>query len=214
MEWRRRLADLPTVPARHPLAHMLDDLPLARDHLQRLSDRLAELAQARAATAAANGWCGNDDALARQVLGERLAGWAFARERRDGRRLGGGLLGCGLILGGGCLRLDQLQLHLLDEARSALRRGAVDLPLERKRCSLLSITHNSHKLRSRTGAAIVESAESVVVPCRARDSQWRVLDGREKPCVGDEPAPIGRSSKRVRRRRLGRSGDRRRHLQG
>src|SRR6185295_20195479 len=47
VEGCRWLADLLAVPARHLLAHVLDDLPLARDHLQRLGDGLAELPQTR-----------------------------------------------------------------------------------------------------------------------------------------------------------------------
>jgi hypothetical protein len=44
VERRRRLADPLAVPARHLLAHVLNHLPLAWDHLQRLGDRLAQLA--------------------------------------------------------------------------------------------------------------------------------------------------------------------------
>ena len=43
VERRRRLADLLAVPARHLLANVLDDLPLARDHLQRLRNVFAKL---------------------------------------------------------------------------------------------------------------------------------------------------------------------------
>ena len=53
MERRRRLIDTLAVAAREPLAHMLDDLPLARDDLQRLGYILAELGQARSAAAGA-----------------------------------------------------------------------------------------------------------------------------------------------------------------
>ena len=130
VERRRRLADPLAVPARHLLAHVLDHLPLARDHLQRLGDGLAELAQPRAAAAVAGRRRRNDDALARQMLGERLAGRAFARERRNVRRLGGGALGGDLVLGGGGLQLFELQLHLIEQARRALRARPVDLPLE------------------------------------------------------------------------------------
>lgn len=117
---RRRLADPLAVPARHLLAHVLDDLPLARDHLQRLGDRLSELAQARAAAAVAGGRRRNYDALARQVIRERLAVRAFARERSDVRRLGGCALGVDLVLGGVGLQLFELQLHLIEKALRAL----------------------------------------------------------------------------------------------
>src|SRR5579875_687591 len=43
----RRLRDRLAVPARERLAHRLDYLPLARDHLQRLGDVLAKLRQLR-----------------------------------------------------------------------------------------------------------------------------------------------------------------------
>ena len=45
MERRRRLADLLAVPASELLADVLDHLPLARDHLQRLGDVFAQFAQ-------------------------------------------------------------------------------------------------------------------------------------------------------------------------
>jgi hypothetical protein len=41
MERRGRLSDRLAIPARELLAHRLDHLPLARDHLQRLGDVLA-----------------------------------------------------------------------------------------------------------------------------------------------------------------------------
>ena len=55
MEWRRRLADVLAIAARELLAHMLDNLPLAWDDLQRLGHILAELGQARSAAAGAAG---------------------------------------------------------------------------------------------------------------------------------------------------------------
>ena len=130
VERRRRLADPLAIPARHLLAHVLDHLPLARDHLQRLGDRLAELAQARAAAAVAGGGRRNDDALARQDAPGTAGGTAVAREAGNVRRLGGGALGGDLVLGGGRLQLFELQLHLIEKARRALRARSVDLPLE------------------------------------------------------------------------------------
>src|SRR4051794_41899926 len=56
MKGGRRLADLLAVAAGEFLADMLDHLPAPRDHLQRLGDVLAELAQPRAAAAQAGGW--------------------------------------------------------------------------------------------------------------------------------------------------------------
>ena len=85
VERRRRLGDALAVPARELLAHVLDHLPLARDDLQRLGDVLAELGQPRRAAAGAGCRSGHDDPLARQMLGERLARRALAREGRDRR---------------------------------------------------------------------------------------------------------------------------------
>jgi hypothetical protein len=83
VERRRRLADRLALPAGELLAHRLDDLPLARDHLQRLGDVLAQLRQlGRAAAGTALG-CGDDDAFARQMLLERFARWAPALKRAN-----------------------------------------------------------------------------------------------------------------------------------
>ena len=91
MERRRRLRDRLAVPARELLPHRLDHLPLPRDHLQRLGDVLAQLRQLRRAAAGTAFRCGDDDALARQMIGERLARRPLALERlyrlRPGRRL-------------------------------------------------------------------------------------------------------------------------------
>lgn len=64
MERRWWFADPLAVPARHLLAHVLDDLSLARDHVQRLCDGLAEFSQVRATAAVARGGAGNDPPLA------------------------------------------------------------------------------------------------------------------------------------------------------
>ena len=55
MERCRSLTDLLAVAAGEFLADMLDDLPLPWDHLQRLGDVLAQLAQPSAAAAMAGG---------------------------------------------------------------------------------------------------------------------------------------------------------------
>jgi hypothetical protein len=101
-----------------------------RDHLQRLGDILAQLAQALAAAAQAGGRCRLDDPLARQMLREWFARRPLARERRHGRRLGGGPLGGELVLGGRRFQLLQLQFQLIDEARGALRALAEALAVE------------------------------------------------------------------------------------
>src|SRR4051794_8357583 len=78
MERRRRLADLLAVAAGKLLADVLDYLPLPWDDLQRLADVLTQLAQPRAAAAQAFRWPRLDHPLARQMLGEGLAGRALA----------------------------------------------------------------------------------------------------------------------------------------
>ena len=86
MRGRRRLGDRLAGPAGELLAHVLDHLPLARHHLQRLGHVLAQLAQ-RAAAARAGRRRRIDDALARQMLGQRPARrLASARSRAPGQR--------------------------------------------------------------------------------------------------------------------------------
>ncbi len=100
MERRRRLADLLAVPASELLADMLDDLPPARDHLQRLGDIFAQFAQPLAAAAKASCRSRHDHPLARQMFGEGLARGTLAGEGRNCRGLGHRHLGSDLILGG------------------------------------------------------------------------------------------------------------------
>ena len=118
MERRRRLADLLAVPARELLADMLDHLPLARDHFQRLGDRLPQLAQP----------------ARRRSKGKSVGPGTITRSR--GRCSGKGLragrlrvnavtvvvladrhLGGDLVLGGRTLQLLELQLHLIEKPR-------------------------------------------------------------------------------------------------
>src|SRR5215208_7309516 len=73
MKRRRCLADLLAVAAGELFADVLDHLPLPRDHLQRLGDVLAQLAQPRAAAAQAARWARFDHALAWQMFREGLA---------------------------------------------------------------------------------------------------------------------------------------------
>ena len=127
MERRRRLGDRLAVPARELLAHRLDHLPLARDHLQRLGDVLAKLRQPGPSRSRGSSRRGDHDALARQMVGERLARWPPALERADRLRLGRRLLGRQFVLGRGCLQVFQLQLHLLEQPRLALRAAAIKL---------------------------------------------------------------------------------------
>ncbi len=97
---------------------------------RRLGDVLAELGQAGAAAAGAGHWTGNDDALARQVLGERAPGRARAGEARHGGGLGRGGLGGQLVLGGCGLQLLELQLHLVQQAGGALGARAEAVAVE------------------------------------------------------------------------------------
>ena len=83
MERRRRLADLLAIPAGELLPHRLDHLPLARLRLQRPGHVLAELAQTVAAAAFAGRRRIDHHALARQMVGERVALGALAREAGD-----------------------------------------------------------------------------------------------------------------------------------
>ena len=71
-----------------------------------------------------------DDALARQVIGERLAARALALEGGDGQGLCGGGLGDQLILAGIGLEVFELQLHLRHEALAAFCAGSVRLALQ------------------------------------------------------------------------------------
>jgi hypothetical protein len=120
MERRRSLANGLTIAARELLAHMLDDLPLAGDHLQRLGDILAQLGQTRATAASAGCWPWNDNSLPGQVLRERLARRPLAGEGRDIGRLDHGGLGGKLILGGRGLQFFQLQFKLVQKTRTTL----------------------------------------------------------------------------------------------
>ncbi len=120
MERRGGLADLLAVPAGELLAHVLDHLPLARDHLYRLGDVLAKLGQSRAAAAEAGVRPRHDDPFAGQVFGERLAGRPLAREGGDRSSLGLGYLGSDLVGGSRGLQLFQLQFHLVQQPRGPL----------------------------------------------------------------------------------------------
>ena len=122
MRGRRRLGDRLAGAAGELLAHVLDHLPLPRHELQRLGDVLAELAQRPAAAARAGRRRRIDDALARQMLGQRparrlapLERWhrrsCSARCRHPCRRLG-----LRRIL----FQLGELQLELIEQ-RAALR---------------------------------------------------------------------------------------------
>ena len=88
VEGCRRLRDRLAIAARELLAHRLDHLPLPRNHLQRLGDILAQLRQLLRPTAGTARGRRDHDALAWQVLGERLARRPLAPEGLYGLRLG------------------------------------------------------------------------------------------------------------------------------
>ena len=73
---------------------------------------------------------GDPDALARQMLGERLARGPLAGVRRDRRRLGCGLLDGDLVLSGGVFEVLGFQFHLVEDPCGALRTRPVDLAFE------------------------------------------------------------------------------------
>src|SRR3990170_5291136 len=83
MERCRGLGDLLAIPARELLPDGLDHLPLAGDDLERLGDILTQLAQTIGTTARAGLWRGDDDAVARQMIGQWLACGPLAFARCD-----------------------------------------------------------------------------------------------------------------------------------
>ncbi len=130
MERRGRLADALAVAAGELLADVLDHLPLPRNDLERLGDILAQLGQTRPAAAGAGRRAGHHHPLARQMLGERLARAALAAERGDIGGLGRRLLGREFILRRRRFQFFELQFHLIEQPRAALRALAVNLPPE------------------------------------------------------------------------------------
>ncbi len=130
MERRWRLGDLLTGSARELLPHSLNHLPLSRHDLKRLGDILAQLAQPIRAAAGAGIGRGDDDALARQMLGQGLAGGPLALERCDVglRRCQGSQK---LIFAGSGLALLEGQFHLVEQMARALgalaKKGAAHL---------------------------------------------------------------------------------------
>ena len=122
------LGDRLAVAAGELLAHRLDHLPLAWDHLQRLGDILAEFRQFRRAAARAGLGCRNDHALAWQMLGEWLARRPLALEGLDGLCADRRRLGRQFILSRRCFQVVKLQLHLIQQPGFAFRPAAVKLP--------------------------------------------------------------------------------------
>ena len=130
MKRRRRLADLLATPAGELLAHRLDDLPPARDRLQRLGHVLADLRQLVRAAARAGCRRRHHHPLARKMRGQRLAGRIAPGEPLDPHGLRRRLLGRQLILGRARLELVELQFELVEQTLLALRARAEELAPE------------------------------------------------------------------------------------
>jgi len=129
---QRRLGDALAVAAGELLAHRLDDLPPARDDLQRVGDVLAHLHQPGRAAGGAGAGRGQHDALARQVLGEGLAHRLAALEGGDlGLRLRRRRFGKRLVHGRRRLQRLQLQLELVEQPLLAFGAMAVERAAQR-----------------------------------------------------------------------------------
>lgn len=85
---------------------MLDHTQLAADHFKALGKAIAQLGEARAATAAAGGAGGRDPSLARDVGGKGLAAV-------EGGHLAGPACGGDLVGRGHGFRLFDLELRLV-----------------------------------------------------------------------------------------------------
>jgi hypothetical protein len=131
VERSRRLRNLLAGPARELLPHMLDHLPLTRDHFQGLGDILAQLRKLGRSAAGALRRSRHDHPLARQMLGERLLNWPFARMGRN-RNAGrtSRPLSRTLVFGCRSFQLFELELHLVEEPLRAFGSRAVKLALE------------------------------------------------------------------------------------
>jgi hypothetical protein len=112
VERRRWLRDLLAVSAGEFLAYRLDDLPLAWDRLKRLGYVFAELRQPAATTGWASTRHGNDDTLARQMIGQWLPRRLTPLEGCNGCSLRRGRFGCTLVLGGIGFEVFELQFTL------------------------------------------------------------------------------------------------------
>lgn len=100
--------------------HIYDTLYCARGQ----AENLIKLHKARLKSDRTSCRSANDEALARQVFGERLPGGALTFERGDVRRPSGGHLGGKVIFTGAGLKLFELQLELVEQTATALRVGA------------------------------------------------------------------------------------------
>src|SRR5690606_9908820 len=99
------------VPAGDLLTHRLDDLPAARNDFERLGDVFTDPAQAGAAASRASAGRRNDDALARQMLRKRLAGWSAPFKAGCSGGLASRQLSHCLVLAGRGFQLLELKLE-------------------------------------------------------------------------------------------------------
>ena len=114
MERRRRLADLLAVPASELLADMLDDLPPARDHLQRLGDIFTQLPPSPPPQQRQAVGPGTITRSRGRCSGNGLRAGALAGKGRHHRGFGHRHLGGNLVLGGSTLQLLEPQLDLIE----------------------------------------------------------------------------------------------------
>ncbi len=115
MGGRRRLGDRFAGPAGELLADVLDHLPLARNELQRLGHVLADLAQSAVTTAWADCRGRIDDALARQMRGQRTARRLAPLERWHRDLLGCRQLRRGLGVRRILFQVGKLQFKLIEQ---------------------------------------------------------------------------------------------------
>ena len=123
---RRRLGELLALAAGELLAHRLNHLPLARNHLQRLRHVLAHLRQPLRPAACARGGRSDHHTLARQVLGEGLARRPAPLEPLDLGRTPRRRLGREIVFGGARGEFVELELQLSEQPFLALRAPSVE----------------------------------------------------------------------------------------
>jgi hypothetical protein len=131
------------------LAHGLNDLPLARDALQRLGDGFAQLAQFVRATARAGGRSRHHDALARQMVGKGLARRPLAGQRRRSADLGRRQQRRHLVLDGGGFQFFQLKLQLVEQPGLAFGALPEQLPAQLRDLQLQLRDHRRGVRRER-----------------------------------------------------------------
>jgi len=132
---QRRLHDRLAGPAAQLRPHVLDHLECGRNVFQHLGHVLADLAQHRAAAAAAGSLRRVRHLLARQMRGQRLATCRLVIPRRGAPRAGGlllGLLGACVTLRHAFLEFAEQQLELLDLAVELLRGAAEPRPSQHR----------------------------------------------------------------------------------